>query len=178
MSKVKLPDWIEENAVFPDPQHRIWLRRRLGMFGTPVVFILHNPSTANAEVNDKTVNRALGFAKALDASDLVFVNAATGIATDANDLVEMDDPIGTRADEALEVAAEFCLQRNGVMIAAWGAPKGIAPIQRLMVERFKHIRGMGLPLHYLRLTSTGYPEHPLYLPSALRPVPWNYKEIK
>lgn len=102
------------------------------------------------------------------------MNAATGVATNADQLADMDDPIGPMADEALRVAAEFCLSRGGMLIAAWGAPKGKVRTRRLMDARFQEIARMGLPLHVLRLTSSGYPEHPLYLPASLRPVPWTY----
>ena len=167
-----IPAWTEQNAYFSGERHRVWLRRQLSMFGVPVAFILHNPSTADAIDNDPTARRGVGFANALGASDLVIVNAATGVATDANELAQMEDPIGPMADEALQVAAEFCLSRGGVLIAAWGAPKGKASTRRLMDARFNHILRLNLPLHALRITSSGYPEHPLYLPADLRPVPW------
>lgn len=168
-----LPAWVEENAHFSDPHHRVWLRRRLGLFGVPVGFILHNPSTADKLDDDPTSRRGVGFALRLGASDLIFVNAATGIATDANALADMDDPIGTMADEALQVAADFCLSRGGMLIAAWGAPKGKAATRRLMDARFDAIRKLGLPLHALRVTASGYPEHLLYLPANLQPQPWS-----
>jgi hypothetical protein len=166
--------YVEEDAYFSSASHRVWLRRRLSMFGVPVGFILHNPSKAGHVSNDPTATRGIGFANALGASDLVFVNAATGIATDADDLAAMEDPIGPMADDALRTAADFCLSRGGLLIAAWGAPKGKAATKRLMEARFRHILGLGLPLHVLRLTPGGWPEHPLYLPGSLRPVRWDY----
>ncbi len=167
-----LPAWTEDAAHFPDPEHRVWLRRRLSMFGKPLAFILYNPSKAGHERNDATARRGIGYGNAVGASDLVFVNAFTGIATDADDLAGMADPVGAMADVALEAAAEFCLSRGGTLVAAWGAPKGRAPTRRLAVERFEHILSLGLPLHVLRMTASGFPEHPLRLPADLRPVPW------
>jgi hypothetical protein len=167
-----LPAWTEDAAHFPDPLHRVWLRRRLSMFGVPLAFVLYNPSRAGHERNDATARRGIGFANAVGASDLIFVNAFTGIATDPDDLATMDDPVGHLADVALEAAAEFCLSRGGVMVAAWGAPKGRAPTRRLALDRFDHILSLGLPLHVLRMTASGFPEHPLRLPGDLRPVPW------
>ena len=61
----------------------------------------------------------------------------------------MDDPIGPFADEALRAAAEFCLSRGGMLIAAWGAPKGMARTRRLMDARFRAILALRLPLHVL-----------------------------
>lgn len=174
LSTTPLPAWTEEGAHFSGPSHRVWLRRRLSMFGSPVAFILHNPSKAGHVENDPTASRGIGFANAMGASDLVFVNAATGIATDADDLAAMDDPVGPMADEALRVAAEFCLSRGGILVAAWGAPKGKAATRRLMARRFAEILALGLPLHALRITASGHPEHPLYLPGSLRPVRWDY----
>lgn len=170
-----LPDWIEKDAHFSSSQHRVWLRRRLGgLFGNgrPLVMILHNPSTAGADAEDPTSRRGIGFANRLGYSDLVFVNAATAIATDANDLADHPDPIGPMADEALHVAAEFCRRYEGTLVAAWGQPKGRAKTRALMQSRFEQIRRMGLPLHALRLTASGAPEHPLYLPSDLTPFRW------
>lgn len=174
MLPIELPRWIEEDAYFSGPQHRIWLRRRLAMFGRPVCFLLHNPSVAAASVDDPTSRRCVSFANALGGSDLIIVNAATGIATDADDLAAMEDPIGPMADEALLVAAELCRRRDGILIAGWGRPKGKAATQRRMAKRFDHILGLGLPLHTLRLTASGFPEHPLYLPSSLHPRRWDH----
>lgn len=83
-----------------------------------------------------------------------------------------DDPVGP-ADEALDVAAKFCAQRNGVLVAAWGSPKGNVFTRGMMIRRFATIAERGLPLHYLRLTPKGYPEHLLYLPPGLTPKPWH-----
>ncbi|AOG02874.1 DUF1643 domain-containing protein [Bosea sp. RAC05] len=174
MQSDPLPAWVEDDAHFSSPRHRVWLRRRLSMFGCPVVFVLHNPSTAGLGVEDPTSRRGIAFANMLGASDLIFVNAVTGIATNADDLAAMDDPVGPLADEALLAAARFCETRQGIMIASWGCPKGRAKTRSLMTDRFRHILGLGLPLHALRITASGHPEHLLYLPSSLRPVPWDY----
>ncbi|MFC6047601.1 DUF1643 domain-containing protein, partial [Methylobacterium hispanicum] len=117
---MQLPSWTEDGAYFPDARHRVWLRRRLGISGAPLVFVLYNPSRAGAESDDATARRGIGFGRAVGASDVVFANAFTGIATDPDDLAGMDDPVGPEADHALLVAAEFCLRRGGTLVAAWG----------------------------------------------------------
>lgn len=174
MLPIELPTWTEDDAYFSGPQHRVWLRRRLAMFGRPVIFILHNPSVAGASVDDPTSRRCVSFANSLGGSDLIIVNAATGIATDADDLAAMEDPIGPMADEALLVAAEICRRQAGILIAGWGRAKGKASTQRLLAKRFDHILGLGLPLHTLQLTPSGFPSHPLYLPGTLHPRRWDY----
>lgn len=164
---------IEASALFSDcGRYRYWLRRRLGMMGRPIVFACFNPSIAGAEVDDPSVRRMSGFALAHDGSDLIVVNAMTAVATDPDALASMSDPVGPMADEAIRTAADLCRERDGLMIAAWGVPKGKKRTREIAERRFRQIRAMGLPLHVLRLTASGYPEHPLYLPAALRATPW------
>lgn len=164
---------LDANAVFREEhgvRHRVWLRRNLrgGEF-KPLVMLLHNPSTADHMKNDPTASRGIGFGHALGCSDLIFANAATACATDARDL----DPNHLNCEDsefALRSAARLALEGNGYLVAAWGAPKGKAATKRAMAARFEEIMGMGLPLSALRVTPTGWPEHPLYLPGTLRPV--------
>lgn len=178
-----LPSWTLKGAHFSDDQHRVWLRRELkypewikGCERTNrprVAFILHNPSTAGLIEDDATSRRGISFARALDASDMVFVNAMTGIATNAEDLDQMADPIGPMADEALRVAADW-VGSNGFLIAGWGVPKGTARIKQQLENRFNQIKRLRLPLWYLELTKGGYPKHPLYIKGNARPQPWRY----
>jgi hypothetical protein len=169
-----LPPWVDDDVHFSDPQHRVWLRRKIG--GTargPAVFILHNPSIAGGTgMEDPTSRRGISFATAWECSDLIFVNMATGIATDADNLAAMADPIGSEADTALLAAAQIAEVQDGRLIAAWGAPKGKAATKRLIQARIDAVMSLKLPLWAIRVTSTGYPEHPLYLPGGLIPQPY------
>lgn len=170
---MRFPPWVTQSAFFTTPHHRLWLRRRLGGSGPPVAFLLHNPSKAGHDRNDPTLNRGIGFANAMNASDLVFVNLFTGIATDADDLASMRDPVGPMADYAIEVAWNFA--RKGVMIAAPGLPKGRSGTRALGALRYAHVienlAREGRTIYALRLTKAGYPEHLLYLPKTLTPFP-------
>lgn len=53
----------------------------------------------------------------------------------------------------------------GVVVAAWGA-------NGTFKRRDQSVRLLVPNLHYLRLTKNGYPGHPLYLPSDLKPQRW------
>lgn len=178
-----------QSAVFyngeePLTGHRVWLRRPLvdpstpGYRFRPFVMGLHNPSIAGKGKNDPTASRGIGFAVAHGATDLIFVNAITLISTKMNEV-----PAGTPAadlncpwsDWALQEAARLATENDGWLVAAWGAPKGKAAIARHIAARYEQIKALGLPWSVLRLTASGYPEHPLYLPSTLTPVTWAYK---
>lgn len=139
-----------------------------------VAFIMLNPSTADAEQDDPTIRRCLGFAWSLRAERLVVGNLFAFRATDPRKLTTYAgcaDPVGPDNDRHLaEIVAEA-----DTVIAAWGSASKVhnlvkvrAPVVRSIVE------AAGKPLHVLRLTrATGAPEHPLYLPGDLRPVPWD-----
>ena len=52
-----------------------------------------------------------------------------------------------------------------VVIAAWG-------VHGSFLKRDREVQNMVKPLHFLRLTKSGYPGHPLYLPKTLIPQIW------
>lgn len=80
------------------------------------------------------------------------------------------------ATDAIAAAREFVAARGGIIIAAWGAPKGSAAMRRDIAATADTVQHyLAGQLHILRLTVSGYPEHPLYLPSHLVPVPWEMK---
>jgi hypothetical protein len=165
----------EADVVFDDParpRYRYWLRRRLAAEGRPIAFIGWNPSLADGARNDPSVRRMLGFARAAGASDLIVVNLLAGIAVTPAGLAQIDDPAGPLSGDAIRTAAAFCRANGGVMIAAWGAPKGPAAAHAAAADRAGRIAALGVPLHVLKLTRGGHPAHPLYLPAALEPRPW------
>lgn len=154
-------------------QHRVWLRRKLRTGPLqPAVFVLHNPSVANHERNDPTATRGINFALSWGATDLIFVNVVTQVATKATAL-NPDSLNCPWSDWALLEAARLAREHNGWLVAAWGAPKGKAATCRLIANRMAEVRSMlGDDLKTLRVSPHGWPEHPLYLPSELTPKDW------
>lgn len=169
-------DWnVTDAAVLSDcGQYRYWLRRDLGMVGSrPVVFVMLNPSTADAETDDPTIRRCIDFAKRFDGRELIVVNLFAWQATDKAELRRVDDPVGPGRMQFILEAAIHCRAHGGLMVAAWGNDGGFIGRDR-RVRRL--INMTQVDLHYLRLTAKGQPSHPLYLPKTLAPVPWPYGE--
>lgn len=154
--------------------YRWSLTRRFGLFaaGAPLVSCGYNPSIATADVNDPTIRREISFAQAAGCGWLLKVNAFAGIATDPDALAQMADPVGELADEVIAAAVDLCRRDGGILLATWGVPKGRPATKRLAVERLEKVAAMG-PWQALRVTKSGYPEHPLYLPATCRPQPWS-----
>jgi hypothetical protein len=165
---------IGEPAVFsPCRRWRYLLRREVNILGSwPLVMIGFNPSLAAEEQNDPTIRREIAFASEWGASRLIKVNVFAAISPYPDDMADLADPVGPQNDEAIRLAAAYADARGGKIVACWGVPKGRAVTKRLAEARFAQIRGMGFPLHVLRLTQGGFPEHPLYLPKTLEPIPW------
>lgn len=123
-----------------------------------------NPSTADATADDPTIRRGAGFARAWGFGGIVVANLFAFRSTSPSALRICSDPVGPENDHYLETLRE----RVDSIVAAWGRHGSL-------FGRSMHVRELleaGGQLSVLRLNSGGEPAHPLYLPAALRPVPW------
>jgi hypothetical protein len=171
-------------ALFsPDRRYRYLLRRNLDPSnpdGPPLVSIGYNPSVADEHRLDPTLRREMEFARRFGCSSLIKVNAFAGIATHPDGLALMDDPVGLNNDEAIMLAARYCVLKRGLLLATWGTPKGKPATKLTALRRFDLIVLMlgevegarDVPIQALRLTKGGFPEHPLYLPKTVQPFPF------
>jgi len=127
---------------------------------SPVIFLMLNPSTADAFKVDPTVRRCVGFAKLWGRTDLIVVNLFAIRETYPRKLRGYPDRVGEENNAVLAALPD------GPIVAAWGA-------HPLAVERAKVVaRIIGRPLHCLRRTASGAPEHPLYIPGNTTLKPW------
>lgn len=125
----------------------------------PVVFLMLNPSTADAIEDDPTIRRCCGFARAWGHSDLLVSNLFALRSTDPDALLRHPDPVGPENDAVL-AGLPRC-----PIIAAWGAHPAA-------VKRARAVRELlaGRELLALGLTKGGAPRHPLYLLASARPI--------
>lgn len=152
---------MERDAVISaDFLYRYRLTRSWGP-GKQVVFIMLNPSTATAEVDDPTIRRCVGFAKAWGFESLAVVNLFARRATDPGVLYEVEDPVGPENDQHL---LEVCSKAD-LVVAAWGVHGAF----RRRGDRVRDLLKL-TTVHHLGLTKDGHPRHPLYLPKTLTPT--------
>lgn len=172
------PDFIDLPAVMSGcGAYRYFLRRRLGDSGRPVCFIMHNPSTADDRINDPTITRCMGFARAWGGSDLLVVNRFAYRSPSPDALWKTGvDPVGAANDEAILAVVEYCHAQGGLAVAAWGEHGKTAAQRQSITMRTQAVRAIldrqGLPLFALALTRRGTPRHPLYLKAELKPIRW------
>jgi hypothetical protein len=138
-----------------------------------LAFLMLNPSTADAEKDDPTIRRCIGFAKSLGYDGIIVVNLFAYRATIPEALKEAVDPIGP--DNDLFIAA--VAQCGAEIICAWGTPLAEEPEHK---ARVKHVFALIAksqrspePLVYCLETSKGgHPRHPLMLKKDLKPFPF------
>lgn len=131
-----------------------------------VTFVMLNPSTADAELDDPTIRRCLGFARALGGTGLAVVNLYAFRATQPADLWRTTDPVGPRNDATLTTFLDMARRYDFPIIAAWGANARPDRVEQVMA-----LRGADR-FTALGTTKAGAPRHPLYLPKTASPERW------
>lgn len=168
-------------AVFSDegkPRgHRYFLRRAVStMFdaGTvkPLVICGYNPSDANETADDPTIRREIDFAKQWGCSHLLKFNMFAGVGNKPEMLDDIEDPVGAANDAWIVRGIAYAVEHGGILLAAWGVPKGSARVQALARERAKMLAALG-PWTALKVTKDGHPSHPLYLKKTSKPLAWS-----
>lgn len=109
---------IEGTAVLsPDKVYRYRLTRRWAPGGTTVLWIMLNPSVADATTDDATIKKCVGFSRKFEANAIIVVNLFAFRATDPKELLYADDPVGPGNLTVIEEET----QKANVAVAAWGS---------------------------------------------------------
>ena len=167
----------EVAAIFSACRRYRYTLRREGLPGIGegrVMFLMLNPSTADAVRDDPTVRRCMGFSRHWGYRELVVGNIFALRSTDPQALYRVEDPIGELNDEHLlreALAAEL-------VVAAWG-------VHGKHLERGDGVAAMlgraGVTLYCLGHNQNGSPRHPLYVPGGIEPMayePWKFRGSK
>lgn len=153
-------------TISADQLYRYDLVRRWADEGPVATFVMLNPSTADAEVDDKTILRCIGFARAWYCAAVRVLNLYAWRDTDPRVLWTVPDPVGPENDAHLTRAAERAQARRWPLVAAWGVnakPDRVAAVLALP--------GMAA-LQCLGVTKDGAPRHPLYVKGTAELRPW------
>jgi len=153
--------WALGRPILP-PQHAAGV----------MLFIMLNPSTADASQDDPTINRCRGFAMREAVTELVVCNLSAWRATKPADLWENYLPHWWKRQGENSRHIKRRMQRATTIVVAWGANgdrpefNDIIASIRLNADRLKK------PLLCLGTTKTGQPRHPLYIPADLPFTEW------
>ena len=120
-----------------------------------MTWIMLNPSRADASIDDPTLRRVIGFARAAGCGQITVANLYAWRSPSPSTLRRVPDPVGPDNDQAiLDATADADL-----VVAAWGThahPGRVADVLDLLAHR---------TVWCLGLTRGGQPRHPLYVPA-------------
>jgi hypothetical protein len=161
---------VKKHAVISDCgkfRYRLW---RKWAEGSPLLFVMLNPSTADAEEDDPTIRRCLKFAQAHAFGELEVVNLFAYRATDPADLKAAGYPVGPDNDAYIAAA----VADSAAVCVAWGSHAAGLVRPGIVLQQ---LVALGVKPQCLRITRSGYPQHPLMLPSSCRLMPFTEQEV-
>ena len=131
------------------------------------MFVMLNPSTADAREDDPTIRRCVGFARSWGFARLVVANLYAFRATDPRGLWAAEDPVGPDNDRWLWDLSYGAHE----VIAAWGATRHPGGADRVRAV----LEALGSPHDSTRClgqTMALHPRHPLYVRRDARRIPF------
>ena len=129
-----------------------------------------NPSTADENYNDATIERCERRAKSLGFGSLIVWNLFAYRTVSPKVLRAHHSPVGPNNDEIIREILLEIKSRCGTVIVGWGA-------HGVFLERHKEAlslaRDVGIRLFCLGITNSGQPKHPLYISYESKAVEWD-----
>src|SRR5262249_14850850 len=143
--------------------YRYELRRRVPCalrWVRPALFILFNPSTADAEKDDATVRKGIGFCKRWNCTEMIFWNLYAFRSRDPKALKNAKDPVGP--DNYLHLHRLLFEEHIREVVLAWGTLVG--PHMKTHVSNVVEILKLaGREPTAIKVNANGTPAHPLML---------------
>lgn len=141
--------WISKDGLYRYALWRFWDPSCVSL---PILML--NPSTADAEADDPTIRRCIGFATREGFGGIMVVNLFAYRATNPADLAAVSDPRGPDNEAAVLAATE-----GRRVLCAYGASMGADKAYFTL----QAMRARGAETMCLGVTKDGAPRHPLYV---------------
>jgi hypothetical protein len=157
---------VTASAILSDCKNYRYSLTRIWDNSKPkVLFIMLNPSTADAEKDDPTIRRCIRFAKDWGYGGLYVVNLFALRATNPKELLAAPFVVGVDNEKWIRKMGSL----SDLVICAWGNGSIVNKLQKRLDHTWKPLSWINKPLHYLELSKDGTPKHPLYLSKHLTP---------
>ena len=151
-------------TISRDGSYRYTLERSWGG-DSRVLFVMLNPSTADARVDDRTIRRCIDYAKRWGYGGLLVGNLFALVSTDPQPVVR--DPcaaVGPKTDKYLRRMS----RRADLTVVAWGGDGGKFP------ERIGAVLAIiGADVYCIGTTKDGHPRHPVRLSRNAKRTEWS-----
>lgn len=142
--------------------------RRVWQEGKPdCIWIMLNPSTADAVEDDPTIRRCMSFARNWGCGSITVLNLFAVRATKPSDMMNAADPVGPDNHSVCNAVFDRVLTSvldprapTDLVVCAWGAWGNHMSMDQTMLGWLDAQR---LDPYALGLTASGQPRHPLYV---------------
>lgn len=152
--------------------YRYRLDRQIADTGPVYAFFGINPSTADADTDDHTVRKWIGFCRKWGASRFIVGNVFAYRSTDVAALANIRDPHGEDiGDHITDIISEA-----DVLVPCWGRTSKVPPELREFFDiLLDALTSSGKPVKCFGLTKDGDPLHPLMLSYDTPLINWGMK---
>lgn len=142
----------------PEPLYRYLLTRMWDATLPVMVWVMLNPSTADALVDDPTILACMDFARRNGFGGITVVNLFAFRSPHPKVMLAATDPIGPDNDNHIHAELLTAAHSGGMIVAAWGT--GGAHLDR-DYEIVRAVEGHGLQMMCFGKNKDGSPKHPL-----------------
>lgn len=172
MTRIAEDGMVRDALLSDDGLYRYRLDRKWAPASTafPLIFVMLNPSIADALIDDPTIRRCIGFAKreGFDALTVLNLYAMRSTKPDALWLFEYDERVGPINDRFLLSFLRGAASNGAPVVCGWGVNA-----EEVRVDDFLELAFIAeADLRCLGKTKNGSPKHPLYLPGVAPLVSW------
>lgn len=162
--------FTRRRAWFSDCRRWRWmLEIRWAPGGRVLVALMLNPSKADEEGNDPTVERIEQRARRLGYSAVIILNAFAWVETNRLAMLQVEDPVGRFNDNYLRTTLREVKIVGGDVMVGWGNEGGHRgrhlEVQAILDE-------VGIQALCLGTNANGQPVHPLYQSYDKPLIPW------
>lgn len=135
-----------------------------------MMFIMLNPSIADAEIDDPTIRRCIGFAESWWYGWIIVWNLFPFRATNPKDLIEENTPFTLENSKYLYEMSEI----SDLILCAWWNQQIVEKLYKKF-PRYMPLVSIIKQLSCIELSKGGVPKHPLYLKKSSQPISYQNK---
>lgn len=150
--------------ISPNEKYRFSLWRIWDAGKPRVIWVMLNPSTADAQADDPTIKKCIKFARTWGYGGIIVVNLFMYRATNPDELKKLEQYVAVGPDADMWITSIIEANPGALVVAAWGQKGKLG-------GRDQQVRSLlaGAQLHALRTSKDGTPWHPLYQRDDTKP---------
>lgn len=145
------------------------------------LWVMLNPSTADALEDDPTIRRCVSFSRSWGMGGIIVMNLFDYRATSPKDLAKrLKDGGDVHDPEPMcSIIGQLRAPHTGRAILAWGAQGSLVGRSSAFIQLLNRVLDAEVKAKVLTLglTKHGEPKHPLYLRSDTTPRPFPWEEL-